>query len=107
MPTLTDRYLGNPLLKAVGVSSDWTEEELQEYVKCSKNPVHFIQNYVKIVNVDKGLIPFKMYDFQRDMVKTFHKNRFSIAKMPRQSGKTTTVISYFLWFILFNQDLWS
>ena len=102
---MTDRYMGNPLLKAVGVTSEWTEEELQEYVKCSKNPVYFIENYMKIVNVDKGLVPLKMYNFQKKMVKTFHKNRFSIAKLPRQSGKTTMVISYFLWYILFNQDV--
>ena len=102
---MTDRYMGNPLLKAVGVTSEWTEEELKEYVKCSKNPVYFIENYMKIVNVDKGLIPLKMYKFQKKMVKTFHKNRFSIAKLPRQSGKTTMVISYFLWYILFNQDI--
>lgn len=101
----TDRYLGNPLLKAAGVTAEWTEEELAEYVKCSKNPVYFIESYVKIVNVDKGLMPFKMYKFQKKMVKSFHKNRFSIAKLPRQSGKTTTVISYFLWYILFNENV--
>lgn len=82
-----DGYLGNPNLKRVGVTLNFTEEQVKEYILCSKDPEYFISNYVKIVNVDKGLIPFEMYSFQKNMIKTFHENRFTIAKMPRQVGK--------------------
>lgn len=100
-----DAYLGNPLLKGTNAPHEFTKEEVEEYVKCSKDPVYFIENFIKIVNVDKGIIPFNLYDFQTTIVNTIHNNRFTIAKLPRQSGKTTTVIAYFLHFILFNENV--
>ena len=102
MPTQT--YLGNPNLKAKGVSVNFEKDHVKEYIKCSKNPVYFAKNYVKIINVDKGLVPFKLYKFQKDMVETFNNNRFSICKLPRQSGKSTTVTAYILWLILFKDS---
>ena len=98
-------YLGNPLLKPAGATTEWTEDQITEYIKCSKDPIYFIQTYVKIVHVDRGLVDFSLYPFQEKMVNSFHNNRFSIAKLPRQSGKTTTVCAYFLWYILFNEDV--
>jgi hypothetical protein len=98
-------YLGNPLLKGVGLNVEWSPETIEDYIKCSKDPVYFVQQYVKIVHLDRGLVPFDLWPFQKNMVDTFHKNRFTIAKLPRQSGKTTTVIAYFLWYILFNEDV--
>ena len=100
-----DAYLGNPLLKPAGVPHNYTEEELSEYIKCSKKPQYFIENYIKVVHVDEGLIPFNLYKFQKEMVKTIHNNRFSIFCTPRQVGKSTTVVSYFLWYILFNESV--
>ena len=98
-------YLGNPNLKATDVKIDWTKEQLEEYAKCSRDPIYFIQKYVKIVSLDKGLVPFELYDFQEEMVRTIHTNRFVIAKLPRQSGKSTTVTAYMLHYILFNQSV--
>jgi len=98
-------YLGNPNLKRANVSQEWTKEELIEYQKCTDDPLHFIQNYVKIVSLDEGLVPFKMYPFQKEMVGTFHNNRFTICKLPRQSGKSTTMISYLLHYALFNPSV--
>ena len=95
-------YLGNPNLKKANVQQEWTKEELQEYQRCMKDPLYFIQTYVRIVSLDEGLVPFKMYDFQKEMVGTFHSNRFTICKLPRQSGKSTTIISYLLHYVLFN-----
>ena len=97
-------YLGNPKLKRFGVQVEYTNDQLIEITRCIKDPVYFIKNYVKIVNVDLGLIPFDMWDFQVDMVRGFHINRFSIAKMPRQVGKTTTTAGYMLWAVLFSDD---
>jgi len=105
MPTKNnDHYLGNPLIKAANTPVEFTPEQVEEYIKCSNDPIHFIENYIRIVQVDRGLIPFEMYDFQRNIVRTIHDNRFTICKLPRQSGKSTTMISYLLHHILFNQD---
>jgi len=84
---------------------DFSEEQIEEYVKCSKNPIHFIKNYIQIVNVDEGLVPFDLWDFQEDMIDKFDNNRFVICKMPRQTGKSTTIIAYLLHFVLYNQDV--
>ena len=99
---MEQNYLGNPNLKKANVSQEWTKEELQEYKKCMDNPQYFIENYIMIVSLDEGLVPFKMYDFQKEMIGTFHNNRFTICKLPRQSGKSTTIIAYLLHYVLFN-----
>jgi hypothetical protein len=101
---MNDGYLGNERLKKVGVELTYTEEQAVEIVKCMEDPVYFIRTYVKIVNVDRGLVPFDMWPFQEEMVKSFHNNRFSIAKMPRQVGKTTTTVGYMLWCVLFQEE---
>ena len=101
----TDQYLGNPNLKKANTALDFTPEEVQEVIKCSEDPVYFIKNYIKIVSLDKGLIPFDMYHFQEEMVAKFHAERFNIAKLPRQSGKSTIVTSYLLWYVLFNDNV--
>ena len=98
-------YLGNPNLKKANVQQEWTKKQLQEYARCMEDPLYFIQTYVRIVSLDEGLIPFKMYPFQKEMVGTFHKNRFTICKLPRQSGKSTTMISYLLHYALFNPSV--
>jgi len=103
MPDIT--YLGNPNLKKANVAQNWTKKELIEYQKCMDSPQYFIENYVKIVSLDEGLVPFKMYDFQKEMVGTFHNNRFTICKLPRQSGKSTVMISYLLHYALFNASV--
>jgi hypothetical protein len=101
---MDDGYLGNARLKRTGTELSYTEEQVLEIAKCADDPVYFIKNYVKIVNVDRGLITFDMWKFQEDMVRTFHENRFTIAKMPRQVGKTTTTVGYMLWAAIFNEE---
>ena len=96
-----DSYRDNPLLKKSGVKVHYTEEQIVEYRKCAKDPVYFAENYIKIVNVDEGLMRFKMWKFQKEMIKTYHQNRFSITKCPRQVGKTTTSVAYLLWLTIF------
>jgi hypothetical protein len=101
----TQNYLGNPLLKAAYVSVEYDEHTLKEYMTCSKDPIHFAREYVKIVHVDRGLVNFDLYDYQEEMVNTFHNNRFVICKMPRQTGKSTTIVAYLLHFALFNDQV--
>ena len=97
-------YLGNPNLKKANVTYEYSIEEIKEFKKCSKDPLYFMETYVKVVSLDEGLIPFNMYGFQRKIVNTIHNNRFVICKLPRQSGKSTTTISYLLHYALFNPN---
>ena len=101
----TDQYLGNPNLKKAHTPSRFTKKQIEEVMKCLEDPKYFIQEYLKIVTIDKGLVPFEMYDFQRKMVDTFHDNRFTICKLPRQSGKSTIIVSYLLHYVLFNDNV--
>ena len=105
MPVVDDIYLGNPNLKKANVPIDFTQEQLLEYVACREDPVYFAKQHVKIVSLDEGLTPFKPYDFQEKLIKNFHDNRFNICKMPRQTGKSTTCISYLLHYLLFNDSV--
>ena len=97
-------YLGNPNLKRANVAQNFSPHEVKEFVKCSKDPVYFITNYIQIISLDLGLVPFDLYPFQADMVNKFHENRFNIAKLPRQSGKSTVVTAYLLWYSIFNDN---
>ena len=101
----SENYLGNPNLKNVGQKIEWTEESLTEYMKCKEDPEYFIKNFVKIIHVDRGLVPFEMYDYQEDMIRKFNDNRFVICKMPRQTGKSTTIIAFLLHYVLFNESV--
>ena len=100
-----NHYLGNPLLKKSNVPVNWTKENILEYQKCMEDPIYFIKNYIKIVSLDEGLVPFRLYDFQENIVETIHNDRFTICKMPRQSGKSTTMVSYILHYVLFNPNM--
>ena len=100
-----EQYLGNPNLIKANVKQEFTPEQIEEIIKCSENPVYFIKTYIRIVSLDKGLIPFDMYHFQEEMTQKFHENRFNICKLPRQSGKSTIVTSYLLWYVLFNANV--
>jgi len=101
---MTDAYLGNPNLKKVNTPVEFTKENILEFQKCAEDPIYFMENYMKIVSLDEGLVPFKMYDFQKHIVKTIHDNRFTICKLPRQSGKSTTTVSYLLHYAIFNPN---
>ena len=100
-----DIYLGNPNLKKANTPIEFTQEQIEEYIKCKNDPVYFAKNYVQIVTLDHGLQPFKMYDFQEKLVRNFHENRFNICKMPRQTGKSTTVVSFLLHYAVFNDSV--
>ena len=100
-----DVYLGNPLLKKANTPIEFTEEQIIEFLKCKEDPVYFAKNYIKIVSLDHGLVPFELYPFQEKLIKNFHENRFNICKMPRQTGKSTTCVSYLLHYAVFNDNV--
>ena len=104
MPT-SDIYLGNPNLKKANTTQEFTEDHVKEFLKCKDDPVYFTEKHIKIVNVDEGLVSFDMYKFQKKLLKNFHKHRFNICKMPRQTGKSTTVVSYLLHYAIFNDNV--
>ena len=98
-------YLGNPNLKKANTPIEFSEENIVEFLKCKEDPVYFARNYIKIVSLDEGLVPFNMYDFQEKLIKNFHESRFNICKMPRQTGKSTTCVSYLLHYAVFNDNV--
>ena len=102
---MSEIYLGNPNLKKANTQIEFTKENVAEYLKCKDDPVYFAMNYVKIVTLDEGLKSFAPYDFQEKLINNFHDNRFNICKMPRQTGKSTTVISYLLHYVVFNDSV--
>jgi hypothetical protein len=101
----SENYLGNPLLKGTNVPVNYTQEQVEEYMKCAEDPVYFIEKYIKVVNLDEGLVEFNLYPFQKRIVQTIHNNRFTVCKIPRQSGKSITVTSYLLHYCLFNPNV--
>ena len=98
-------YLGNPNLKKANTPIEFTQEQVLEFVKCKEDPVYFANNYIKIVSLDEGLTQFHPYHFQEKLINNFHENRFNICKMPRQTGKSTTVVSYLLHYAIFNDSV--
>jgi hypothetical protein len=102
---MSEVYLGNPNLKKANTAIEFTEGQIIEFLKCKEDPVYFANNYIKIVSLDEGLTQFHPYDFQEKLIHNFHNNRFNICKMPRQTGKSTTVVSYLLHYAVFNDSV--
>lgn len=97
-------YNGNSRVKRDGVQQHYTPEEFEEYRKCAESCEYFVSKYMKVIHVDRGLVNFKPYDYQKKMFKTFNDNRFSVVLSSRQSGKSVNMIAYTLWFALFHAD---
>ena len=98
-------YLGNTLVKRAGVETQYTEVEFQEYLKCSKDPIHFIQNYCSIISLDEGLVKFDLRGYQESLIKHYDENRFNVVLASRQSGKSITSCAYLLWYLLFTPEV--
>lgn len=91
-------------LRAPGLKYQYTKEEAAEFARCAHDPIYFIENYVKVRTSDKGMVLFKLYDYQKRFVTAIHENRFTVANLPRQVGKSACVAGYILWLVLFNQS---
>lgn len=100
---MSDRgYLGNENLKRKGTNIEWTEDKVQEFIKCAQDPIYFAEKYIQIVHVDRGLIPIRMYDYQKEIVEKITDNRRVTVVTSRQAGKTTTAVCVILHYVLFN-----
>jgi len=97
-------YNGNALLKKSNQNIEWTIEMFNEYVKCSEDVVYFTETYMKIINIDKGLVQFKLYDYQREMLQSMADNRFNIIATARQAGKSTVTCAFVMWYIIFHAE---
>lgn len=97
-------YNGNQNLKRSNQAIEWTPELVSEYVKCSEDPIYFIESYMKIININSGLVSFKLYDYQKNMVLAMKENRFNIVATARQAGKSTVTCGFILWYIIFHAD---
>jgi hypothetical protein len=97
-------YNGNINVKRDGVIQNFSSEEVKEYMKCLQSAEYFIENYCKIISLNDGLVKFKLYDYQKKMVKSFSDNRFSIALTARQAGKSQTACAWILWYVLFHSE---
>ena len=102
---INEGYLGNNLVKRAGVETQYTPEELQEYIKCGSNPVHFIESYCSIISLDEGLVKFKLRGYQDKLINHYNENRFNVVLASRQSGKSITSCAYLLWYLLFTPEV--
>jgi hypothetical protein len=97
-------YNGNPRVKRDGIEQSWTTEQVQEYIKCSSDPIYFIEKYIKVIHLDRGLVPFNLYDYQKKMISHYHENRYNLTLASRQIGKSTVSCAYLLWYSIFNSE---
>jgi|TARA_B110000259_G_scaffold121760_1_gene138178 hypothetical protein len=100
---MSNGYLGNSYLKRSAEAIEYTPEQIKEFMKCAKDPIYFAKAYIKIVHVDRGLVPFDMYDYQKEICNKIFANRRACVLTARQSGKTTTAVAVILHYILFNE----
>ena len=100
----SESYLGNPNVKRDGVQQAWTPDLIREYKRCMDDPIYFVEKYVKVISLDRGLVPFELYPYQKSMFNHFEENRFNVVLACRQSGKSISACGYLLWFALFNSE---
>lgn len=97
-------YNGNALLKRSNQNIEWNQEMFEEYIRCSNDVVYFTEKYMKIINIDKGLVSFKLYDYQKEMLASMADNRFTIIATARQAGKSTVTCAFILWYVIFHAE---
>ena len=99
---MSDRiYYLNPRIKRANLVEEYTAEQILEYKKCAEDPVYFIENYVKITSLDRGLVLFKLRSYQRNLIKLYHSSQKVATVQSRQMGKTVTTAAFLLWFSIF------
>lgn len=97
-------FRNNPNLKPANAVISYTQEMIDELIKCKNDPIHFMTNYVHVVHLDRGVVKMNPYPYQERVIKAYHENRRTIVLTPRQYGKTITAAVYLLWYVIFNSD---
>jgi hypothetical protein len=84
------------------------EEQEDEIVRCAASPIYFIETYLTIFDqtqgVDGMIVPFKLFDFQKELIKSYQEHRFVVANKYRQAGVSTTTCAYIAWYVMFNRN---
>lgn len=101
---MTDGYNGNSRVKKDGIEEVFNRDQLQEYAKCMADPVYFVENYMKVLHLDRGEVNFELYPYQRKMFRAFNSHRFNIVLACRQSGKSLSSVGYILWYAIFKPN---
>lgn len=84
-------YNGNNNLPKAFTKHSWTPHMVSEYIKCKNDPIYFAETYFKIIHVDKGVIPFKLYEYQKEAIVASATNRKFIMNASRQCGKCVSI----------------
>lgn len=96
-------FRGNPNLKRLGQPLNFTPEMVKEWIKCKEDPIYFGEKYFTIVT-ENGRETIQMRDYQKEFIESCVNHRHTVAEMARQSGKSTTITIFALWFVLFQKD---
>jgi len=100
-------HLDGVLIKKAHRQESYTHEQIQEFAACADSktgPMYFLNNFFTIQHPVKGQLKYSPYEFQKNLLDTYHNYRFNINMMPRQTGKTTTAAGYLLWRAMFVPD---
>ncbi len=92
------------LIKKPYQKEKFTNEQFQELARCAVDPEYFMLEHCYIQHPTKGRMKFALYPYQKRLVEVYHQNRYSIAMLPRQTGKSTCAAGYLLWHAMFNPD---
>ena len=95
------------IVKKAHQKEAFTEEQIREFAKCADpitGPEYFMSHYFYIQHPTKGRMLYEPFDYQKRLIATYHENRYSIALMPRQTGKSTSAAGYLLWYAMFIPD---
>ena len=80
------------------------KQMMKEIVSSGKKPSYFVDNYCRITHPQRGLIPFKLYNYQKDLIDDFQDNRFNIILKARQLGISTVTAAYIVWLMMFHRE---
>lgn len=81
---------------------NFSQEQYEEFIKCSEDPIYFIENYIHIYNIDDlSFALFKLSKSQRNVIRNYYIEKGIFVTGPRQVGKTVTAAAFLLWYAIF------
>lgn len=95
------------LIKKAHTKEKYNDQKIIELAKCAdpvNGPLYFMENFLYVQHATRGKIKFEPYPYQRELIDCYHNNRYSVALISRQMGKTTVAAGYLLWYALFVPD---
>lgn len=81
------------------------DEKTAEFYRCAIDPIYFIETYLTIFDqTQNAIVPFKLFDFQKELIEAYRTNRFNVANKYRQAGVSTTTCAYICWYVMFTEN---